>query len=158
VKISAGLLMHRLREGELEVLLVHPGGPFWKKKDTGAWFIPKGEVAFGEELLAAAKREFAEETGLTATGPFEELGTVRHKGGKIVHAWGFEGDCDTAMIRSNTFTMEWPPHSGGASGISRSGPRRIFFGRGRPREDTFRGVWPGDQASGHSSRTGKWLR
>jgi predicted NUDIX family NTP pyrophosphohydrolase len=104
--------MHRLREGQLEVLLVHPGGPFWKKKDAGAWFIPKGEVAFGEELLAAAKREFAEETGLAATGPFEELGTVRHKGGKIVSAWGFKGDCDTAMIRSNTFTMEWPPHSG----------------------------------------------
>jgi predicted NUDIX family NTP pyrophosphohydrolase len=94
------------------VLLGHPGGPFWRSKDAGAWFIPKGEVAAGEPLLAAAKREFAEETGLTPNGPFLELGAVKHKSGKIVHAWAFEGDCNPAAIRSNTFAMEWPPHSG----------------------------------------------
>jgi predicted NUDIX family NTP pyrophosphohydrolase len=112
MKISAGLLMYRMRKGQMEVLLVHPGGPFWKNKDTGAWFAPKGEVEPGEELLTAAKREFREETGLTPAGPFDDLGNVRHKSGKIVHAWGFKGDCDTALVRSNTFTMEWPPHSG----------------------------------------------
>jgi predicted NUDIX family NTP pyrophosphohydrolase len=111
-KISAGLVMYRVIEGRLEVLLVHPGGPFWRKKDEGVWSIPKGEVAAGEELLGTAKREFREETGIKPEGPFIELGSIKQKSGKIVHAWGFAGDCDTNTIRSNTFTLEWPPRSG----------------------------------------------
>jgi len=111
-KTSAGLLMYRVPEGRIEVLLVHPGGPFWEKKDEGAWSIPKGEVEEGEEMLAVARREFQEELGLVAEGPFVELTPVKQKGGKVVHAWAFAGDCDPAAIRSNTFTMEWPPKSG----------------------------------------------
>lgn len=112
-KISAGLLMYRHRSGELEVLLVHLGGPFWTKKDAGAWFVPKGEVNPGENELAAAKREFAEETGLQlASEELLALGTVTHKSGKKVFAWAFQGDCDPARVRSNTFEMEWPPRSG----------------------------------------------
>lgn len=111
-KKSAGLLMYRIRNAVLEVLLVHPGGPFWTRKDAGAWFIPKGEVAAGEDEAAAALREFTEETGLKPHGPFLALGAVRHKSGKIVTAWAFEGDCDPAALTSNTFAMEWPPHSG----------------------------------------------
>ncbi len=111
-KKSAGLLMYRVRRGVLEVLLVHPGGPFWEKKDAGAWFVPKGEIAANEDELSAAMREFQEETGLAPAGPFLALGSVRHKGGKTVIAWAFEGDCDPATLSSNTFTMEWPPRSG----------------------------------------------
>jgi predicted NUDIX family NTP pyrophosphohydrolase len=104
--------MYRRRDGVLEVLLVHPGGPFWAKKDLGAWTIPKGEVAEGEDELTTAQREFEEETGLRAEGPFHPLGSVRQKAGKVVHAWAFEGDGDPATIRSNTFEVEWPPGSG----------------------------------------------
>jgi len=111
-KTSAGLLMYRLQDSHLQVLLVHPGGPFFKSKDDGAWTIPKGEPAEGEELLAAACREFHEETGFTAAGPFHVLRAVKQEGGKIVHAWAFAGDCDPARIASNTFTLEWPPKSG----------------------------------------------
>ena len=111
-KISAGLLLYRLRQGAHEVFLVHPGGPFWAKKDAGAWSIPKGEAAAGEELLAAARREFREETGLAVAGDFRALAPVRQPSGKVVHAWAIEADCDAAAIRSNTFEMEWPPHSG----------------------------------------------
>lgn len=111
-KVSAGLLMYRVRSGAVEVLLVHPGGPFSKNKDAGAWSIPKGEVADGEELLEAARREFAEELGLRATGVFIDMGSVKQKSGKVVHAWVFEGDCDPATVRSNTFELEWPPNSG----------------------------------------------
>lgn len=114
-KISAGLLMYRDRtehQAFVEVLLVHPGGPFWKNKDDGAWTIPKGEVETGEELLAAAIREFNEETGLTPGEPFLSLGQVKHKSGKIIHAWAFRGDCDPSQIKSNTFEIEWPPKSG----------------------------------------------
>jgi predicted NUDIX family NTP pyrophosphohydrolase len=111
-KTSAGLVMYRIRDGELEALLVHPGGPFWAKKDDGAWFIPKGELNPSEEPLAGAKREFAEETGLTPNGPFVPLGSAKQKSGKIIFAWAFAGDCDAATIQSNTFTMEWPPRSG----------------------------------------------
>jgi len=111
-KVSAGLAMYRRRGGELEVLLVHLGGPFWTRKDAGAWFIVKGEVEAGEDELAAAQREFTEETGLHATPPFVSLGRVRHKSGKKVVAWGFQGDCDPAKLRSNTFELEWPPKSG----------------------------------------------
>jgi predicted NUDIX family NTP pyrophosphohydrolase len=110
-KRSAGLLMYRRKEG-LEVFLVHPGGPFWAKKDLGAWSIPKGEYEVDEEPLAAARREFEEETGIPATGNFIELGELRQPGGKVVSAWAFEGDFDANDLRSNTFEMEWPPRSG----------------------------------------------
>ena len=111
-RVSAGLVMYRRRDGAVEVLLVHPGGPFWKNKDEGAWSIPKGEPGEGEELLAVARREFEEELGFAPSGEFRPLPPIRQKGGKVVHAWSFEGDCDPATIRSNTFTMEWPPRSG----------------------------------------------
>ena len=109
---SAGLILYRYRNSSLEVLLVHPGGPFWAKKDAGAWMIPKGEIAGGEEALAAAKREFEEETGIKPWGDFMPLEPVKQKGGKVVQAWAFESDCDPAAIRSNSFTLEWPPRSG----------------------------------------------
>lgn len=111
-KISAGLLMYRSHEGMLQVLLVHPGGPFFKRKDEGAWSIPKGEVELGEEPLDTARREFMEEVGIPPTGSFIELTPVKQKGGKIVHAWAFQGECDPSSIVSNTFLMEWPPKSG----------------------------------------------
>jgi len=111
-KISAGLLMYRTRGGLVEVLLAHPGGPFFATKDRGAWSIPKGLIGEGEDALEAARREFREETGQVAHGPFIELTPVRQKGGKTVRAWACEGDCDPAAIVSNTFTLEWPPGSG----------------------------------------------
>ena len=109
---SAGLLMFRRRGAGVEFLLVHPGGPFWKHKDLGVWSIPKGEYAEGEDALAAAKREFEEETGVAPRGEFLALGKVTQASGKIVTAWAFEGDCDAEAIQSNTFSMEWPPKSG----------------------------------------------
>jgi predicted NUDIX family NTP pyrophosphohydrolase len=111
-KESAGLLMYRLKEGNLEFLLAHPGGPLWKKKDIGAWTIPKGEIQPGEAPLTAAQREFEEELGIKPLGSFLELRPIKQKSGKLVRAWAFEGDCDPAQARSNTFTMEWPPRSG----------------------------------------------
>jgi predicted NUDIX family NTP pyrophosphohydrolase len=114
-KISAGLLMYRVRADQIsspQVLLVHPGGPYWRNKDDGAWTIPKGEVNKGEDLFAAAIREFTEETGLTPNGSLIPLGEIKHKSGKTVHAWAFIGDCDPAQIHSNTFELEWPPKSG----------------------------------------------
>lgn len=111
-KTSAGILMFRRRGEALEVLLVHPGGPFWKNKDDGAWSTPKGEFTDGEDPLAAAKREFREETGIEARGELIPLGQVRQSGGKIVSAWAMEGDCSPQEIRSNTFSLEWPPKSG----------------------------------------------
>ena len=132
-KVSAGLLMYRKRNQQLEVLLVHLGGPFWAKKDTGAWFVPKGEVNPGEDELAAAKREFKEETGLAPGTALLPLGSVKHKSGKTVTAWTFEGDCDPATLRSNTFEMEWPPRSG----KTREFPeidRAAFFTVGAARE------------------------
>src|SRR5215475_7381190 len=110
-KRSAGLLMYRRQNSGLEVLLVHPGGPFWAKKDLGAWSIPKGEYAAGENPLEAARREFSEETGFAADGDFLDLGTIRQAGGKLVSVWALEGDCDPAQLRSNTTTIEWPPRS-----------------------------------------------
>ena len=109
---SAGLLMYRRRAGGWEVLLVHPGGPFWARKDLGAWSIPKGEYSGSEDALAIARREFDEELGFAAQGEFLPLVPVKQAGGKTVTAWAFEGDCDPASVRSNTFTMEWPPRSG----------------------------------------------
>src|SRR5690242_20181533 len=100
-RISAGLMMYRVRAGKLQVLLAHPGGPYFASKDDGSWTIPKGEVDPGEELLATAKREFEEETGFVPKGPFLPLAPIRQKGGKIVHAWAFEGDCDPADLVSN---------------------------------------------------------
>ena len=111
-KQSAGLLLYRFRQAAPEVFLVHPGGPFWAKKDAGAWSIPKGEAEPGEDLLARALQDFAEETGVAATGSFRPLTPVKQSGGKIVHAWAVEGDCDAAAITSNTFDLEWPPRSG----------------------------------------------
>lgn len=104
--------MFRRKRAELEVFLVHPGGPFWAGKDAGAWTVPKGEYADDEEPLAAAKREFAEETGFVAEGEFIDLGTVRQTSGKIVNAWAFEGDCDPEKLVSNFCEIEWPPRSG----------------------------------------------
>jgi predicted NUDIX family NTP pyrophosphohydrolase len=109
--ISAGLLAFRRRSG-LEVLLAHPGGPFWSKKDDGAWTIPKGLAVPGEDLLAAAQREFTEETNFSANGSFFALTPAKQKGGKLVHAWAVEADFDLARFASNTFDIEWPPKSG----------------------------------------------
>jgi predicted NUDIX family NTP pyrophosphohydrolase len=110
-KRSAGLLMFRRTKAELEVFLVHPGGPFWAGKDAGAWTIPKGEYGDGEEALAAARREFREETGFDANGEFIELGVIRQNSGKLVSGWAFEGDCDPEKLTSNFCSIEWPPHS-----------------------------------------------
>jgi predicted NUDIX family NTP pyrophosphohydrolase len=110
-RVSAGILLFRRGSDGLEVLLVHPGGPFWRKRDLGAWSVPKGEVGEGEELLAAARREFAEELGFEARGEFVPLGAVKQKGGKTVHAWAVEGDCDPTVCRSHTFRMRWPAKS-----------------------------------------------
>lgn len=111
-RTSAGLLMYRVKDGVVQVLLAHPGGPFFRNKDDGAWSIPKGEPDGDEDLLMTARREFEEETGLAPQGPLLPLSPIKQKGGKIVHAWAFRGDCDPAVLTSNTFTMEWPPHSG----------------------------------------------
>jgi predicted NUDIX family NTP pyrophosphohydrolase len=110
-KRSAGVLLFRRAGREIEVLLAHPGGPFWRKKDDGAWSIPKGEYGEDEDSLAAAKRELEEETGLTPSGDFVPLGEVRQPGGKVVSAWAVEGDFDTTKLRSNTFSLPWPPGS-----------------------------------------------
>lgn len=110
---SAGLLLYRTGASGLEVLLVHPGGPFWQRRDLGAWSIPKGEPIEGESLLEAARREVAEETGFAVPeGPAIDLGHVRQKGGKEVHAWAVQADLDPAALRSNTFELEWPRGSG----------------------------------------------
>ncbi len=111
--ISAGLLMYRMRDGHLEVFLAHPGGPIFARKDEGHWSIPKGEIKTGEDLRAAAIREFKEETGIAPGGDFIELGWITQKGGKIVHAWAFRGDRDESEpVQSNLFELEWPPRSG----------------------------------------------
>jgi predicted NUDIX family NTP pyrophosphohydrolase len=112
-RISAGLLMFRRNKNALELLLVHPGGPFFAKKDDGAWSIPKGEASTGEDLLARAQIEFEEELGVEPRGNWIPLGWIKQKGGKTVHAWAFEGDLsDRFELRSNSFEMEWPPRSG----------------------------------------------
>src|SRR4051794_34425023 len=111
-KRSAGVLLFRQKETGPEVLLVHPGGPFWVRKDAGAWSIPKGEYLDDEDALIAAKREFREETGVAVDGDFIDLGEIRQAGGKVVRAWAVQGDLDPALIRSNTFELEWPPKSG----------------------------------------------
>jgi predicted NUDIX family NTP pyrophosphohydrolase len=112
MKTSAGILLYRFNKKLLEVFLVHPGGPFWKNKDEGAWSIPKGEYGEGEDPLQAATREFKEETGIAISGDFLELTTVKLKSGKYVKAWALEMDIDPAAIKSNTFMLEFPPKSG----------------------------------------------
>jgi predicted NUDIX family NTP pyrophosphohydrolase len=109
---SAGLLAFRRCGDGVEVLLVHPGGPFWASRDAGAWSIPKGLVDPDEDELAAARREFAEETGFPVEGTFVDLGELQQPSGKVVHAWAVETDLDATLVRSNTFAMEWPPRSG----------------------------------------------
>ncbi|MGH9146288.1 MAG: NUDIX domain-containing protein [Vicinamibacterales bacterium] len=111
-RLSAGLLMHRITNGVIEVLLIHPGGPFWERKDYGAWSIPKGEYSSDENPLDAAMREFHEETGCQIEGPFVPLGQVTQASGKVVSAWAVKGDWDPALLRSNTFSTEWPKGSG----------------------------------------------
>jgi predicted NUDIX family NTP pyrophosphohydrolase len=110
--VAAGLLMYQRTDDSYKFFLVHPGGPFFKNKDSGVWSIPKGLPDKDEELLDAAIREFTEETGLTSQGPYESLGTTKQKGGKVVHAWAFAGTWDGSPIKSNTFELEWPPRSG----------------------------------------------
>lgn len=113
MRVSAGLLMYRVKNEALEVFLAHPGGPLFRNKDDGHWTIPKGEPPQGETLLEAAIREFEEETGLAPRGPFTELGSIRQRGGKTVYAWAFEGEQeDPGPARSNSFELEWPPGSG----------------------------------------------
>ena len=112
-KVSAGLLMYRRRSDRLEVLLAHPGGPYFANKDDGAWSIPKGEVEGADDLLATARREFVEEIGFQPGEPFVELGSIKQRGGKVVHAWAFEGDLPANFeLCSNSFEIEWPPRSG----------------------------------------------
>lgn len=109
---SAGILLYRIREGRPQILLAHPGGPFWRRRDDGAWSIPKGLIGEDEDAEAAARREFREETGGAVTGPLVALGSLRQKGGKIVEAFAAEGDIDPAAVSSNSFSIEWPPRSG----------------------------------------------
>lgn len=111
-KQSVGLVIYRRSAGPVEMFLVHPGGPFWKNKDLGAWSIPKGEFAEGDDLLTAARRELTEETGFSVEGPFVQLQPIKQRGGKTVYAWAVEADFDAASVVSNTFSMEWPPRSG----------------------------------------------
>jgi predicted NUDIX family NTP pyrophosphohydrolase len=110
--VSAGLLLFRRRAGALELFVAHPGGPFWRDRDAGAWTIPKGLVEDGEDLLDAARREFEEETSISPVGPFIPLGSIRQKAGKTIHGWAWEGDADPALIRSNEMRTEWPRGSG----------------------------------------------
>ncbi len=133
-RVSAGLLMFRRKSGALEMLLVHPGGPFWAKKDEGAWSIPKGEVISGEDLLARAQIEFEEELGTKPGAELIELGSIKQKGGKTVHAWAFEGDLpDPFELKSNLFEMEWPPRSGNKKQFPEV-DRAEFFGEEVARE------------------------
>jgi predicted NUDIX family NTP pyrophosphohydrolase len=126
-KRSAGLMMYRQSNSDLEVFLVHPGGPIWARKDKGAWTIPKGEYEQDESSLVAARREFEEETGFQSAGEFLDLGSIKQKSGKIVTAWAFEGDCDPDRLTSNTCEIEWPPSSGRRLEIPEVDRGRWFF-------------------------------
>src|SRR6056297_1209843 len=137
-KKSAGIFMYRFREMKLQVFLVHPGGPFWARKDKAAWSIPKGEFDDLEAPLEAAKREFQEETGMPVTGDFINLGEIKQPGRKIIYVWAVEGDCDPAAIKSNTFEMQWPPNSGKYKSfpeVDRAG----WFSLGAAREKLHKG-------------------
>lgn len=140
MKKSAGLLMYRRRGGELEVLLVHLGGPYWAKKDEGSWTIPKGEFT-EEDGLHAAIREFIEETGFAPEGQFQPLKPVVQAGGKVVYAWAFEGDCDPTRLRSNTFALEWPPGSGRIQNFAEV-DRAAWFPLAEARRKILRGQLP----------------
>jgi predicted NUDIX family NTP pyrophosphohydrolase len=140
-KRSAGILMYRRSGGELELLLVHPGGPFWAKKDFGAWSIPKGEPAPDESPLAVAQREFEEETGAWPQGDFVPLGDVVQAGRKMVTAWAVEGDFDVAALKSNIFEMEWPPKSGRRASFPEV-DRAQWFGVAEARRKILRGQRP----------------
>jgi len=138
VKSSFGILMYRKAPGGVQVLLAHPGGPFWARKHAGVWSIPKGEPEEGEDPLGAARREFEEETGAAVTGQFEDLGEIRQPSGKVVRVWAVEGDFDPAELVSSTFSMEWPPRSG----TMREFPevdRAAWFGVDEAREAIVRG-------------------
>jgi predicted NUDIX family NTP pyrophosphohydrolase len=130
-KRSAGILAFRMVKGALEVLLIHPGGPFWAKKDAGSWSIPKGLYAEDEDALVAAKREFEEETGLKPVGDFIELGAFRQPSGKTISAWAIENDFDISAFKSNTFSMEWPPRSGRMQEFPEA-DRAQWFGVAKP--------------------------
>ncbi len=138
---SAGILLFRLKNGKLEVMLVHPGGPFWARKDEAAWSIPKGLFDENEKALDAARREFNEETGLEVDGSFIELGEVKQPGGKIVHAWALEKDLDITKIESNSFAIEWPKNSGTVREypeVDRAG----WFGLDQARKKILKGQIP----------------
>jgi len=135
---SAGLLLFRTVDGEVEVLLGHPGGPFWSRKDEGAWTIPKGLIAAGEVPLSAAQREFAEETGHYPKGEAIPLGSAAQPGGKVVHVWAIEGDFDPADLQSNSFEMEWPPRSGRRQSFPEI-DRAAWFGIAEARENILKG-------------------
>jgi predicted NUDIX family NTP pyrophosphohydrolase len=137
-KRSAGILMFRRNGADVELLLVHPGGPFWKNKDLGAWSIPKGEHAEGEDPLAAARREFEEETGAQPQGECRPLGEIKQAGGKVVTAFALEGDFDPAALRSNTFEIEWPPKSGRRASFPEV-DRAQWFSPGEARERILKG-------------------
>ncbi len=137
-KNSAGLLLYRYGPAGLEVLLVHPGGPFWQRKDAGAWSIAKGEIEEGEDALAAARREFAEETGYQPKGAAHDLGSVRQPSGKQVHVWAINADWDPQRLISNTFSMEWPPHSGRTQTFPEV-DRAAWFGLDAARAKILRG-------------------
>ena len=137
-KQSAGILLYRRAQSGLEVFLVHPGGPLWAKKDAAAWSIPKGEFTDDEHPLTAARKEFAEETGLAIDGEFVPLEPVRQLSGKMVYAWALEGDCDATQITSNSFTMEWPPKSGRLAEFPEV-DRAEWFGVDQAREKVNRG-------------------
>jgi predicted NUDIX family NTP pyrophosphohydrolase len=133
-KLSAGVLMYRHKAGELQVLLAHPGGPIFARKDAGVWTIPKGEPNPDEDLEACARREFLEETGITKDlGALVSLGHVQQRGGKVVHAWAVEGDCDVSELQCNTFELEWPPKSGRKQ-VYPEIDRFEFFGEAAARE------------------------
>ncbi len=135
---SAGILLFRFNGAILELFLVHPGGPFWAKKDDGAWSIPKGEFTEDEDALSAAKREFFEETGVHVDGTFTPLGSVKQPGGKVVHVWAHQRDCDPSTIKSNTFVLEWPPGSGKEQEFPEV-DRAAWFGIPAAREKLLKG-------------------
>jgi predicted NUDIX family NTP pyrophosphohydrolase len=141
-KRSAGLLLYRRAGDGIEVLLVHPGGPFWANKDDGAWGIPKGEYTEGEDALAAARREFEEETGMRPAGPFVELGSFRQSGAKTISVWAMEGDFDPATLKSNSFTIQWPPRSGRMQSFPEVDRAEWFT-----RQEAERKILPGQKAA-----------
>jgi len=139
--VSAGILMYRVRDGRLEVLLAHPGGPWWRKKDAAAWTIPKGGVLPGETPLAAARREFAEELGFEPPEAVIPLEPLKQPSRKLVHAWAAEGDWDPAQLRSNDFELEWPPRSGRLQSFPEV-DRAAWFGMEEARAKLLRGQVP----------------